>query len=44
VNIDFNTILLLVIVIEIGLVYFKITQVVDVQPEKLGELQQQSVD
>jgi hypothetical protein len=44
VNIDFNTILLLVIVIEIGLVYFKITQVVDEQPEKLGELQQQSVD
>jgi hypothetical protein len=44
VNIDFNTILLLVIVIEIGLVYFKITQVVEEQPEKLRELQEQSVD
>ena len=43
-NVDFNTILLLVIVVEIGLVYFKITQVVEEQPEKLRELQQQSVD
>ena len=43
-NIDFNTILLLVIVVEIGLLYFKISQVVEEQPEKLGELQKQSVD
>ncbi len=35
-NIDINSILLLVIVIEIGLVYFKIAQVVEEQPGKLG--------
>jgi hypothetical protein len=44
VNVDFNTILLLVIMVEIGLVYFKISQVLNEQPEQLGEFQQQSVD
>jgi hypothetical protein len=44
VNVDFNTILLLVIMVEIGLVYFKISHVLNEQPEQLGEFQQQSVD